>query len=154
MEDGMPLKKLTLIVALVVMWAQPSRADWQYTKWGMTVEEAIAASKGSLQPCTKACDPIHLADGARLFGPYSSGDFHFTAYLLFHDGRLSSVRLVLQGGNYLTLAQAMRSKYGEPTVSNSVGDMWRTATEQVNLIALGHPTVMYQPRVNASNKGL
>jgi hypothetical protein len=151
------LKNLTLIVVLVAMWAQPSRADWQYTKWGMTVEEALAASKGSLQPCTKACDPIDVADGARLFGPYSSGEFHFTAYLLFKSGRLSSVTLHLQGGKSLQLAQlaqAMRSKYGEPTVSNSVGDMWRTATEQVNLITLGHPLVMYQPRVNASNEGL
>jgi hypothetical protein len=36
---------MTLLVAMVVMWSQTSRADWQYTKWGMTLEEAIVDGK-------------------------------------------------------------------------------------------------------------
>lgn len=38
-----------LLAASFCNYSVPSRADWQYTKWGMTLEQVIAASGGKVK---------------------------------------------------------------------------------------------------------
>ena len=46
------MKRLTNLLALIVvplLPLSPAHADWQYTKWGMSVEQVIRASGGQLR---------------------------------------------------------------------------------------------------------
>ena len=131
----------------------------------MTVDQVAQASKGQLRPCDNSCDG-HKSPGStpRLFGPYKTGEFSFTAFATFdQSGRLSSVLLNSRGDHGYALAAALRNKYGEPaTKSHSAVldvQIWRDQKDQITWVKIGDgPTALvnltYQPRITESNKGL
>jgi hypothetical protein len=41
------MKSLVIATGLLTLFASQARADWEYTSWGMTPEQVVAASKGS-----------------------------------------------------------------------------------------------------------
>lgn len=152
---------------LLIISVASANADWQYSKWGMTVDQVLAASKGQLKKCSAVCDK-QSTDGteAQLYGPYSSGDFEFTAFALFDKKtrKLASIRLRLDNNDKAQeLMGALRSKYGEPETKSRTQVLnlavWRSAGDQISYILIGFDnnytgTVSYQPRVTDSNKGL
>jgi hypothetical protein len=142
----------------------PKTGGWQYTRWGMTVDEAIKASNGQLQPCNpQACDKNSLASmSARAFGPYQSGELKFTAFLLFDDaGRLERVHLSPSADTDIgSIVGALESKYGEAS-DHSKDELletwkWLTPTDAVSVVTgMGLGTVVnYWPRLDASSKGM
>jgi|SRR5712692_11509112 len=87
-------------------------ADWQYTKWGMTLEQVVAASKGT---ATANSDRTLDAEGfkAKLVAPYQSEGFTFRAAFMFGpDNKLGVVQLGLQNGSCLKLIGALTNAYG------------------------------------------
>lgn len=105
--------------ATLVLVNTQAHADWQYTRWGMTLEEALRASKGQLDQCNPVLCAKHSSEGeeAKLYGSYTSGDFTFSAVVLFNKKteRLEADSLVLTNAQrWPQLAGALRSKYGEP----------------------------------------
>ncbi len=71
------------------------KANWEYTKWGMTPQEVVSASKNL---ATEGFDPHPDSDGnvTKLVGPYQSGKLSFEAQFGFDPtDRLASVTLVL-----------------------------------------------------------
>jgi hypothetical protein len=160
------LRTVTVLTALLINTV--AYADWQYTRWGMTVEQVAAASKGQLRLCNAACDK-QVTDGeiARLYGQYRSGEFAFTAFAMFNKttGKLAYMNLKLDNssqGN--ALIGALRAKYGEPATKTSSQLMsmfvWREARDQINIVSIGSgtadglTTLAYRPRLSDSNKGL
>ena len=101
--------------SLVVGLSPPALADWQYTKWGMTVEEVIVASGGVARIFT---DPKQDTDTEQLraIAPYRAGDLVFEAGFNFSrkSDRLRSVRLKLIEGDGLRLSAALENRYGKP----------------------------------------
>ena len=89
------MKLLGIALALTCCGAQAAKADWEYTKWGMTPQEVVSASKN----LAKEGDDLHAdSDGnvTKLVAPYQSGKFSFEAQFGFDAAdRLSSVTLVL-----------------------------------------------------------
>ena len=85
-----------IVLALVCCGASAAKADWEYTKWGMTPQQVISASKN----LTRESSDLHPdSDGniTKLVAPYQSGKFSFEAQFGFDaTDRLSSVTLVLQ----------------------------------------------------------
>ena len=156
----------TSIIIAAVLATTPAFADWQYTQWGMTADQAIAASSGALSPCTPtACKG---ATGGKLqpktIGQYQSGEFKFENIMLFDDaGGLAKVRLKLVDPAQITrLQSALVSKYGEFVVENA-GFLhtrrWMTATDRIELQNIGTDKralvlLEYSPRTTAANKGL
>jgi hypothetical protein len=71
------------------------KADWEYTKWGMTPQEVVSASKNL---ATEGSDLRPDSDGnvSKLVAPYQSGKLSFEAQFGFDAAdRLASVTLVL-----------------------------------------------------------
>jgi hypothetical protein len=163
---------LAIFIALAVLLPQlQARADWQYTRWGMTIDQVIGASNGALQPCTtEACGKPSEGDGLSkgAFGPYDSGAFKFNAFLFFdQEGKLQRVELKPINRDKLPeLFAALRAKYGEPTrSSNLLGEVstWFTSSDQIilfeeesssGLAPIGLTKLIYLARVSADSKGL
>jgi hypothetical protein len=152
-----------IILAVFVALTTPAAADWQYTKWGMTLAQVQAASKGKLQPCdTRCADHSTPGTTVRLRGEYQAGEFTFSAWAAFDSqGRLNGVRLNLLDSSQITpLVGSVRAKYGEPESSSPESILsistWRDRTDQVEMQLIGSrsATLIYSPRVTASSKGL
>ncbi len=76
-------------------WEYTKKPDWEYTKWGMTPQQVVSASKNL---ATEASDLRPDSDGnvTKLVAPYQSGKFSFEAQFGFDaTDRLASVTLVL-----------------------------------------------------------
>ena len=60
-------------------------ADWQYTKWGMSVEQAARASDGQLRAPTAPERSAQVVNGVApgLVGTYRSATFNFKCALYF-----------------------------------------------------------------------
>src|SRR5216684_2564277 len=94
----MQLRLITLAILYFLSSQAPARADWQYTKWGMSPNELVRASAGKAVPNT---DTTHnRADAiAQLTSPYTTGGFSFVAYFLFERDKLVFVDLELTEGS-------------------------------------------------------
>ena len=89
------MKLFGIAFALVSCGASAAKANWEYTKWGMTPEQVVSAAKNLTR---KSSDPHPDSDGnvTKLVAPYRSGKFSFEAQFGFDAAdRLSSVTLVL-----------------------------------------------------------
>jgi hypothetical protein len=89
------MKLLGIVLALACCAASAAKADWEYTKWGMTPQQVVSASKN----LAKEGSDLHPdSDGnvTKLVAPFQSGKFSFEAQFGFDTAdRLSSVTLVL-----------------------------------------------------------
>jgi hypothetical protein len=89
------MKLLGIVLALACCGASAAKADWEYTKWGMTPQQVVSASKN----LAKAGSDLHPdSDGnvTKLVAPFQSEKFAFEAQFGFDAAdRLSSVTLVL-----------------------------------------------------------
>lgn len=105
-----------VLACLLAGLASPARADWQYTRWGMTPEAVIAASDHGAKPADLSTN--ELAPGARVRAEasYSFRDFGFRALFVFAGAspKLSAVRLELTSGRCDALLHALTGLYGEP----------------------------------------
>ena len=89
------MKLLGMVLALACCGASAAKADWEYTKWGMTPQQVVSASKNLAK---EGSDLRPDSDGnvTKLVAPYQSGKFSFKAQFGFDAAdRLSSVTLVL-----------------------------------------------------------
>jgi hypothetical protein len=90
------MKLLGIALVLACCGASAAKADWEYTKWGMTLQQVVTASKNQ----AKQGSDLHPdSDGnvTKLVAPYKSGEFSFEAQFGFDAAdKLSSVTLVLQ----------------------------------------------------------
>jgi hypothetical protein len=154
---------LAICVVVVCVYSTIARVDWQYTRWGMTVQEAVNASGGQLKLCQnnecKTARTMQLEP--RAFGLYQSAEFKFISYLLFDaQGKLSAVKLhMADKAKELSLLAAMRDKYGPPSGQENSPHytvrLWRTPSEEVSLLTWsGDAVLMYKPVPAASSKGL
>jgi hypothetical protein len=119
--------------------ATGARADWEYTRWGMTPDQVVAASGGAVglgaPPEGKTYERLeglargrHQVDGAT-FDAY----FHFD-----QAGGLAKVALERTGGTACTvLLSQMMTRYGNPERSTRTNfatiETWRDATRK-NLV--------------------
>src|SRR5271156_4803148 len=132
------MKLFGIALALVCCGASAAKADWEYTKWGMTPGQVVSAAKNLTR---KSSDLRPDSDGnvTKLVAPYQSGKFSFEAQFGFDAAdRLSSVTLVLddkfagmdmsmgadmnmnmdQGGCHDLLA-SVKTTYGPPQAGRS-----------------------------------
>lgn len=145
-------------------------ADWQYTRWGMTVDEVAKASNGLAQPYTEASNPKYesaMTARVLLRAPYKAGDFNFTADFLFgkSDDRLARVILRLDGANDIQCARlqgSLKDVYGTPSEVSRSSMMptttWRDAASGINVlyssIGTNYCSVNYSPLATKAKSGL
>src|ERR1700689_5086128 len=89
------MKLFGIALALVSCGASAAKADWEYTKWGMTPQQVVSASR-NLTRKSSDLHPDSEGNVTKLVAPYRSGKFSFEAQFGFDAAdRLSSVTLVL-----------------------------------------------------------
>jgi hypothetical protein len=91
----MKVRLFEIVLALACCGTSTAKADWEYTKWGMTPQQVVSASKN----LTREGSDLHPdSDGnvSKLIAPYQSGKFLFEAQFGFDAAdKLASVTLVL-----------------------------------------------------------
>lgn len=115
-----------------------ARADWEYTRWGMTPEQAQAAADGTLTPVdqTKAKADLNLNPETTLFKTdWSIEDFDFNVFLNFtgSEPKLTEIIFKADGHNRGELGQALIEKYGLPNHSR-VGMIRRARAPRFRLV--------------------
>jgi hypothetical protein len=91
----MKMQLLGVVLALAFCGTTAAKADWEYTKWGMTPQQVVSASQNLAKPGTDLA-PDGDGNVSKLVAPYQSGKFSFEAQFGFDAAdRLASVTLVL-----------------------------------------------------------
>jgi hypothetical protein len=139
----------------IVSNAAETRADWQYTRWGMTPNEVVAASKGTVQLGKPPEGRTYLQDSVTGLakGTYQTDGASFAAYFHFDkSSALAKVALERTGG---TACAALHGKLGERLgkpdktikLTYLLNDAWRDAKRGnlVRYVQVGeHPcTITY-----------
>jgi hypothetical protein len=118
------LRRLMLAASASLFLAAPARADWEYTKWGMTVDEVLAASSEKLYRTDKKFQEetrVVVTDdnvAALVAGVHTSGRYTFFALLYFdvQSKRLVTVSLKLTDIDSAgDLKRDLQGQYGPPT---------------------------------------
>lgn len=88
--------KRWLLIALAAL-PTPALADWQYTHWGMSVEEVVAASNGTVKKI-KDRKGDRVRNLPRLaVGQANEGDTTFDVEFYFEDKKLRLIRYAPTG---------------------------------------------------------
>jgi hypothetical protein len=159
--------KWTIICSAILTMASIStaRADWQYTKWGMTPAEVAKASKGQAMANPKEASESTEVEFAKLTAPYTAGEFMFEAKFMFNRGtdKLSGVRLdLIHYASCNSLRSELLAKYDTPMKDSWSGGLkvttWqdRPSNMRIQILAIGETScqIIYAPLASASNKGL
>lgn len=152
------MKYLTLYACVV---ASPAAANWQYTRWGMTPDEVIAASGGA----ATAGSGERSVQGDQIkgaVGSYISGTYRFGLTFWFGESGLSTVSLGLDDdAQCLLVHRDLLARYGEPVEQSgrAVGrTMWadREGGNRVTMIltGLGFCELQYAPLASSNAQGL
>jgi hypothetical protein len=106
------MRILAVLAALMTLAvAAPARADWQYTKWGMTRDEVTAASGGRAALDSEGV--LRLLDKITLAGQ------EFRVFFRFDDsGKLMAVMLEGDTAYYQVIDSALAAAFG-PAVTRS-----------------------------------
>jgi hypothetical protein len=115
----------------IILPIYPANASWQYTRWGMTKDEVIAASRGSAHTPSKVDSYykdtfVHLLDTT-----YEAQNIYFKVHFLFNQKhRLSRVKLVPTNPDRCpSLEELLSDAYGRAYLNdvNSAGKTvkWR-----------------------------
>ena len=164
MRIGIRQMRILFVTAIVAALFTPmtARADWQYTKWGMSPAQTQQASRGALRAVTPAEAPKKSIMGVApsLIGTYTAGPLQFEATLYFQPAGLYLVHLTQpDSGRNMEALAALRGAYGEP-VSNEtsmVGKVYRWRDDNLNLsveaysFSKGGFTINYQPLRTAAS---
>jgi hypothetical protein len=121
------------LVSLAALGAE-ARADWQYTRWGMTPEEVVAASRGAVQLGPPPSGKTYPELTGRARGVHTGEGATFDAYFHFDAGfRLKKIALERTAGTACAiLHNNLRAELGPPAQTRREGDYlvldtWRDA---------------------------
>lgn len=154
------------LASVTLFAAGAAHADWQYTRWGMSEQEVLAASKDVSEQTKRPQDR-----GKNLWllaAPYSGGGYDFSAEFGFDKGsrKLTSVLLTLEdkgGDRCYSLQTDLMAKYGAPETDEKSSmiqsSTWRDAkggnlVEWVKFGADASCSVSYDALSNAERNGL
>lgn len=157
------MKRFPLLAAAVcVLLPAPASAHWQWTRWGMTPDQVIAASKGTARAGTG--EKSAQGDGTvGVIGSYDAGGRVFTAKFYFQSGLLAYV--VLGSRDWQACLQTVRdlqAVYGKPiewsdggAASNATWlDQARGNRVKIVVVPDVYCEVQYSPIASAAASGL
>src|ERR1700744_2220675 len=95
------MKIALAFAAAVLLFTSAARADWQFTRWGMTPDQVVKASRGAAHNAssdeTTANAPVGSSEQMLVIIPtYVTGDLQFIVDFYFDsDKKLTRVNLHL-----------------------------------------------------------
>jgi hypothetical protein len=131
----LPLSLAALLVA------PAAHADWQYTRWGMTPAQVVAASKGKAELLPEAERPRlpPLVTAAR--GTFDDGPLRLKTVFSFNieNGGLVCVSYGVRSNDEdKAFRTTLISRYGPPNSTSGVASfgqenlIWQTATDEIH----------------------
>jgi len=157
------MKKILLLSIALFSWAYSASAaaNWQYTHWGMTVEQVKAASENKAQPIP-GDQAVTNPKFPSLKAPYTSGQYRFNAFFGFDQskGTLNSVTLRLYNPDQAgELMGWIKTQYGAPACHGHGGNRigwayWLSGDDVISIISSTGAgglsvTIVYEPRNTA-----
>jgi hypothetical protein len=157
---GSKMKRVGLFLAALVSLAPTAYADWQFTKWGMTPEQVIAASGGSAvtpdAEKSKSCSSPSGEDKCLAIMPsYKVGSYKFEVSFQFSERKLNRILLKVDPKEYPNVREMLLGVYGEPIsdkkTSFSSKAIWKDDRNK-NSVSLNwmpdtYLTIYYEPIV-------
>lgn len=129
----MRIESVAVIVGLLALAPVDARADWEYTRWGMTPEQVASASKGAVavlpEAKRKKVSEAHMENGAE--GRYADGPLEMHVGFGFDDkthGLRCVVYDVLDPKQSPELKEAMVKRYGPPDRTSKLEGILETLT--------------------------
>jgi len=122
------MKTLRPAIAFVALAAlalpAPALAHWSFTRWDMTPEQVMAASKGALRSDVGGMGDRILKQNRRLSGPVQfEGRAYEAEFYFSDDGKLTLVRLTLKDQTQCgPVMEALTARYGKS--SNQYHGEW------------------------------
>jgi hypothetical protein len=113
--------------------AAEARADWQYTRWGMTPDEVVAAANGAARLGAPPQGKTYEGFTGRALGRHEADGASFDAYFHFDAaGGLAKVALERTGGAACAdLHRGLGARHGRPAKSTrnafATVEEWRDA---------------------------
>ena len=99
-------------------------ADWDFTKWGMSLNQVVTASGGRARTLTpdqaKAESTfVGLSCQAQIASPYTLAGLSFQKvnFCFDGDGRLQSVNLITEGNDFERVDRTLAAAFGAPAKS-------------------------------------
>lgn len=156
------IRKMMPIAFVCAVLSSPAGAHWQYTKWGMTSDQVVAASKGAVRrvdPASDATLPIGIKEAA---GTYAANDRTMRVSFWFKAGKLNEVHLGQDDADTcIAVARDLTAVFGQPTsrssglVSTAVWlDKVRSNRVQFSDWGSSGCDLIYAPLPTASSTGL
>jgi hypothetical protein len=163
---------MRFVAAILTFWlgSLPTvdMADWQYTKWGMKVDQIARASDGQLHVPTRQEGEAKARNGIApgLLGTYQTSTFRFTCELYFQSPTSGLTRVALTAIDYNqsnSIIESLRGLYGEPVEAERDKDggkyRWRDEVHNNSIELYDTPmirvfSVFYTPLRSGSEKGL
>ena len=131
----MAMKRFLAATTALMLGAPPALAHWEWTTWGMTPDEVIAASDGTATAAEP--DPSKSLGGfdLRAEGSWSKNGFSYTAgYYFDAAGGLSFVALTLtEPARCGELRAALAEDLGPPQHSVKVADRWTEKDDAISV---------------------
>lgn len=84
--------KIGWAVASLVAVSSGALADWQYSRWGMSVDQVVAASGGTAQPVRDNKDKRIEKKKRLVFGEVTIGTTKFPVDFYFEENKLRLIR--------------------------------------------------------------
>jgi hypothetical protein len=149
------MHRLLLGLLFWVAILTPALANWEFAKWGMTLDELIAASGGkAIRYSEKEIKEKSTFIGykCQAYMPnYATGKFKFEVRFCF-DARenLFSVDLYTDGQDFYELDRTLRGVFGRPAEEKDglvPSRIWtdRTKGNVVRLVRVSSTILQYQP---------
>jgi hypothetical protein len=135
----MTMRRLPLVLTVLLI-ASAAHADWQYTHWGMTPEQVVAASRGTAQLVPQKDRPRGLPTLTAATGEYQDGPLQLRVTFQF-DVASNGLVCVSYGVNSHDNDEAFKAalvkRYGPPQKTSGGGFLgttlsWKTPTDQVD----------------------
>ncbi len=154
------LRVFLFVAAAAFIAGAPAHADWQYTKWGMTPAQVVAASNSSVIAGPGEANEQLPGKTLGASGPYTSGQYRFKAKFYFSNNRLDEIRLSLEdpAEHSLGLSNSLDGVYGRPFQRSSFITTYHDPghNNRVDLMTLGAngAWLIYRPLRDESAGGL
>jgi hypothetical protein len=153
--------KKAIFAAALLMSASPALAGWEYTKWGMTPKQVVAASKGKAKLGNGEPGDRVVNEQVGALGTYHATGGEFGTIFYFREGKLNQVNLKMTGDDREkrcdALSADLNAKYGAPDSSSIEGvTSWKDYRGKniVRLIHFGDMCNIHYEQSGAHNLSL
>jgi hypothetical protein len=151
--------KILLFVA-IALGCTAARADWQYTRWGMTHSEVEAAARSAGATLWPEQNVADRKNGWRYRSSFNAGKHSFVVQFQFGQAeRLQTVNLALQPEGKEACAEVgadLKIIYGKPVSATAVHQSWihKAKNNRVEFVHSGSFCFIQYITAAPANKGL